>query len=224
MFHKGKLIIIFSDPRLLSTLQRKTADSGGAVLAREASPYLELRSVLRGVGVVLERAFGLSLVRAPAVEGELWHKSVAKMVLCRSPAHTRSADTQPRSSSAHSEAEMLFRGSASRTREELPRSAGTQGQAAQAEAPWAAGATGTAGGAVGANTAGEGAGANGTAADTTGGPAGARDTADTTGGVAGASDCTAYTAGGAASGGAPYSGGTGDDGWSERVAAQVRML
>ena len=46
-----------------------------------ASPYFELEATLRGLQLVLVEAFGLSLSRVPAAEGELWHPTVRKLLL-----------------------------------------------------------------------------------------------------------------------------------------------
>jgi len=54
-----------------------------AVDDAELAQYFGRQACLDGLELVLKRAFGLVLRRAAAADGELWHASVRKTVLCR---------------------------------------------------------------------------------------------------------------------------------------------
>lgn len=76
--------------------EEATGDAGmSPTKPREPNAHLELGSCLRGLDIVLRRAFGLSLVRVPAMPGELWHPTVAKLLLCSTSAAAQTLQETP---------------------------------------------------------------------------------------------------------------------------------
>jgi len=73
-------IALHDQDYLIARYERAAAGESESA-AHEARHYLELSECMRGLTLVLEKAFGLVLAPVVAREGEIWHRSVRKMML-----------------------------------------------------------------------------------------------------------------------------------------------